>query len=93
MLLSCVIPGLGQAISGFAMDGIYALIFVGGFGYLAVHNLAEGRVGETIAFGLGFSLAEYANPFGAYHAPERRYRISIGPILEMLREVIDPFRP
>lgn len=93
MSLSAAIPGLGQASNGFIEDGIYALVMVGGFTYLTVHNLVSKRYGEAIAFGLGFSLTYSANLFAAYHAPERRYAINVGKILQVLLRVYDPTAP
>ncbi|TAK65190.1 MAG: membrane protein insertion efficiency factor YidD, partial [Bacteroidetes bacterium] len=71
LALSVVVPGLGQASNGFIEDGIYALLFVGGFAYLTARNIAAERYAESVAFGLGFTLAYSANLVAAYHSPER----------------------
>jgi putative component of membrane protein insertase Oxa1/YidC/SpoIIIJ protein YidD len=89
--LSVLIPGLGQASNGFLEDGIWALVFVGGFGYLTAHNINAKRYAESAAFGFGFALTYSANLHAAYQSPKRSLAIRINALLQVLRGIYDPY--
>jgi hypothetical protein len=92
LVCSIVLPGSGQIINGQLENGIYALLFTAGFGFLTVRNIISERYAEATAFGLGFILVYSANLTSAYNAPIKNKRFRLNLLHIELNKIFDPFR-
>lgn len=89
-LLSAILPGSGQALSGRIGDGFYSLVLTSTFGYLAYRLADEDKTASAaVCSVIGFSFY-LGNIYGAQNTARRSYAQKIHNVQEAIRiEVIN----
>ena|GEM_PF-4238509 len=87
-----LVPGLGQALNGFAQDGLVALGATALLGCAARSSFLSGNSAGGLFFGTLFGYAYAANILAGWSAPDRRQRETRDRLLRSLRAIYDPDR-